>query len=120
MHELSLARSILEIVQQNLPSENGHNVRSVRLRIGEMAGVVPESLEFCFEALAQGTSVEGAVLLMERAPLIVQCATCGSTSRIGQTLFVCPRCNGRNLTIVSGRELEVSAIEIDEADTRAG
>lgn len=85
-----------------------------------MAGVVPESLEFCFEALAQGTSVEGAVLLMEQIPLIVRCATCVSDSHIEQTLFECPLCNGRNLTIVSGRELEVSSIEIDEADAPHG
>jgi hydrogenase nickel incorporation protein HypA/HybF len=114
MHELSLAREILEIVRQNLPLENGGNIKSVRLRIGEMAGVVPESLEFCFEALAQGTSIEGAAFIMEKIPLIVRCATCGKESRIEQTFFVCPLCNSRDLSIVSGRELEVSEIEIED------
>jgi hydrogenase nickel incorporation protein HypA/HybF len=85
-----------------------------------MAGVVPESLEFCFEALAQGTSIEGAALLMEQIPLVVRCATCGGDSRIEQTLFVCPLCNGRDLTIVSGRELEVREIEVDVADALPG
>jgi hydrogenase nickel incorporation protein HypA/HybF len=116
MHELSIARDILDIVRQNIPPGNITNVRIVRMRIGAMAGVVPDSLEFCFQTLAQGTPVEGAELIMERIPLIVRCEACGSESTINETFFICPLCKSQDLTITSGKELEVSEIEVEEGD----
>ena len=51
MHELSIAQSIVEIVQQYVPNGETRPVKSVNLKVGEMAGVVPESLDFCFGAI---------------------------------------------------------------------
>jgi hydrogenase nickel incorporation protein HypA/HybF len=71
MHEMSIAQSILEVVQQ-YARDNGHTgdvnvprVRSVRLKVGEMAGVAPESLQFCFEVASEGTVARGAELLID-------------------------------------------------------
>ena len=65
MHELSIAQSIVEIVQQHLPSGQIQGVKSVKMKVGHQTGIVPDSLEFCFGAIAEGTVVQGARLEIE-------------------------------------------------------
>ena len=68
MHELSLAAGIFDIVQQHVSASRGPLVRAVRVRIGEAAAVLPESLEFCFDAIVIGTPYGQASLAIEHAP----------------------------------------------------
>jgi hydrogenase nickel incorporation protein HypA/HybF len=65
MHELSIAQNIVEIVKQHLPPGQIQSVKSVKMKVGHQAGIVPESLEFCFEAVAEGTVIQGATLEIE-------------------------------------------------------
>ncbi len=113
MHELSIAENIAEIVREHLPSGNAR-VTSVRVRIGEMAGVVADSLTFCFGAITAGTPLEGARLEIDRRPLKGRCRACGRESPLELPLFLCPACGSNNLEVVSGRELEVAEIIIDD------
>ncbi len=62
MHELSIARSILDVVQKHLPAGETRGVKSVKLEVGRLAGITPESLGFCFDAASVGTIVHGAKL----------------------------------------------------------
>lgn len=114
MHELSLAHNVLEIVQQYVPPEDAHTVKTVRMKIGELSGVVVESLEFCFEAITTGTSLHGARLDVEQIPLRSECRQCATLFRVEQNNFRCPSCGSSNLTIVSGRELQVTEIELND------
>lgn len=114
VHELSIAQSVLDIVDQNLPKDRPVRVRAVRLRIGAMGGVVTDSLEFCFSAITRGTRLEGVPLEIEHVPLVVHCRSCGKDSVIEQTLFACPACEAADLHMVSGNEMHVSEIEIDD------
>jgi Zn finger protein HypA/HybF involved in hydrogenase expression len=52
MHEMGIACSVLDAVQKELERYPGMRASKVGLRIGEYAGVDPESLRFCFEAAA--------------------------------------------------------------------
>jgi hydrogenase nickel incorporation protein HypA/HybF len=113
MHELSIAQNILEIVRDALPQGHG-NVSSVKVRIGDMAGVVPDSLTFCFSALTAGTPLQGASLDIERVPLKARCRACGGDNVLGEFIFVCPSCGSNELQLLSGRELEVAAIEVED------
>jgi hydrogenase nickel incorporation protein HypA/HybF len=116
MHELSIAQSIVDIVTEHLPDEEGGKVRTVRLRLGAMAGVVPDSLEFCFGAITEGTRLAGAQLEIEHIPLRAHCTACGSDGEIEPTLFACSACGGTSLTVISGRELQVREIEMEESE----
>ena len=68
MHELGLAGGIFDIVRQHVPVSQAALVRVVRLRIGALAGVVPESLQFCFDAIVAGTPYGSASLQIECLP----------------------------------------------------
>jgi hydrogenase nickel incorporation protein HypA/HybF len=116
MHEMSIAESIVEIVQQHLPKGEDCKVRSITLHIGELAGVVPDSLEFCFSAITSASPLEGAQLVIERVPLAATCKSCGTTSQISIASFQCPACNSPDISVISGTELQVTEIEtLDEA-----
>jgi hydrogenase nickel incorporation protein HypA/HybF len=115
MHELSVAQNIIEIVRQHMPGENPCAVRKVRLRIGKMAGIVPESLEFGFNVLAaEAPGMSDAVLDMEFVPLVVLCKACGMESTVEDTIFACTSCGSPDTEIITGTELQVTAIEVDD------
>ena len=67
MHELSLAAGIFDIVRQYVPADQGPRVRAVRVRIGDAAAVLPDSLAFCFEAIVTETPYSEASLVIEEA-----------------------------------------------------
>ncbi len=112
MHELSIAQNILEIVGEHLPAGEFRRVKCVKVKVGDGAGVVPDSLEFCFNVIIAGTSMEGAVLEIEPVPFVMKCNSCGNISTNEGEIFICSFCNGNDLTMISGNELQVSAIEL--------
>ena len=60
MHELSIADAVRAIAERHA---NGRTVTRVELRIGHLRQVVPSSLEFAWELVTQGTTLDGAELL---------------------------------------------------------
>lgn len=114
MHEMSIAQSVIDIVRQHLPADDRAPVRSVRLKVGRMSGVVPASLEFCFGVLATGTRIAGAALVIEDVPVAARCGECGTTSEMPFPFVECPACGSDRMTMVSGTELQVVDIELDD------
>ncbi len=112
MHELSIAENIVEIIREN--AGDHHDVKRVRVRIGELAGVVPDSLEFCFGAITSGTPLGQTILEIESVGIVGRCRACGIESEIRDLLFECPGCRGGDLDIISGNDLKVVEIEVDD------
>ncbi|MBZ5553635.1 MAG: hydrogenase maturation nickel metallochaperone HypA [Acidobacteriia bacterium] len=112
MHELSIAQNVIEIVQQNLPPAPHPPVRAVKMRVGEMAGVVIDSLEFCFSAIISDTPLEGARLEVERVPVVAHCRRCELHFEVEQYAFICPSCENIEIEVISGRELQVVEVEL--------
>ena len=112
MHELSIAQNILEIVREHLHAGVSCQVKSVRIRVGDGAGIVTDSLEFCFNTIIAETPMQGAVLDIERVPFVVKCNSCGKTSTNESEIFLCSFCDGNDVTMVSGNELQVTAIDL--------
>jgi len=117
MHELSIAQSIVTIAEEHLPAETHARVRTVRVKIGELAGVVPDSLEFCFSAVTGGTALEGARLEIQHVAARARCHSCGATTPVALLAFQCQRCGGIGLTLVEGEELQVLELELEDEQT---
>lgn len=111
MHEISLAQSIVNLCEKYA---QGRRVTAVHLQVGELAGVVPEALEFCFPACARGTALEGARLLIERTQATITCRRCGKTGAIGSLFDPCPGCGSLETTMVTGEELRVKEMEVED------
>lgn len=113
MHELSIAQSIVEIVADHVPLPQRGMVRSVRVRVGAMSGVVADSLEFCFAAITAESELAAARIDIDEVPFLLRCEPCGReyTSASGSPL--CPVC-GLPGRVLSGTELQVLEIELLE------
>jgi hydrogenase nickel incorporation protein HypA/HybF len=112
MHELSLAQSIVNIVKEHVPSRRIAAVRTVRVDLGQLSGVLAESLDFCFTAIVTGTELKDARLELNRIRLRVACEDCQDAFDSTEDTFLCPVCHGHRTTVVSGLELLVKEIEL--------
>ncbi|MGC1462831.1 MAG: hydrogenase maturation nickel metallochaperone HypA [Terracidiphilus sp.] len=117
MHELSIAASIVDAVTESAAAYPGARVKEVRLRLGALASVVEDSLQFCWGITVEGTPLEGAKLVVKTLPVITHCAACGRDGELASLhRFRCPYCDEPCSDLRQGRELEIEAIEIDEID----
>ena len=117
MHELSIAASIVDAVTESAAAYPGARVKEVRLRLGSLASVVEDSLQFCWGITVEGTPLEGARLVVKILPVIVHCASCRQDGELASLQgFRCPHCGEPCSDLRQGRELEIEAIEIDEID----
>jgi len=121
MHELSIVTSIVETVTETLAalpeSSRGARVLEVRLRVGALASVIPESLEFCWGIVSEGTPLEGSKLVVNMLPVVVHCVPCGQDVELeGVQSFRCPKCGEPCSDMRQGRELEIDSIEIEDGE----
>lgn len=114
MHELSIAQNILDIVRENISGSDAGRLKTIKLRIGELAGVVPDSLGFCFEAMTKGTDMERARLEIERTGIVAHCEKCGNNFSVEGLAFKCPLCESAGIKVISGNELQVVEIEVED------
>lgn len=121
MHELSIAEGIIEILERQIKSirdkalsTNTGRVKAIKLKIGEMSGVVPDALKFSFEIASKGTIAEGAELYIEHVPLTAFCSDCSESFHIKGYCFECSRCGGTNFKVITGRELLIEEIEVED------
>ena len=118
MHELGIALEILALVQRHVPNADAARVREVHVRVGALAGVVPESLDFCFGAAVAGTPWQQATLVIERVPAQARCEACGQMFATETPGAGCPACGDRRVRMVTGRELNVATVDLaDEMET---
>jgi hydrogenase nickel incorporation protein HypA/HybF len=115
MHELSIAQNIIEMVQEYVPEPEWKQVSAVRVKIGTMAGIVPDSLDFSFQAITAETAFRKTRLITERIPFCVQCRTCNDQTENEDGFAVCSKCGSTDIKILSGTELQVSEIEMEES-----
>ena len=117
MHELSIACSIVETVEENLSDENSRAVK-VLVKIGKMSGVVKDALLFSFDVAAQDTRVQGATLEIEELPVIIHCDKCNTESELDNSpIFRCAQCGELTGNILQGKEMELVSIEIEDGKT---
>ncbi|MDH6114405.1 hydrogenase nickel incorporation protein HypA/HybF [Kitasatospora sp. MAP12-15] len=111
MHEMSIAMAVVDQVTQAEPPAGAGGVRSLRLQVGELAGVVPDSLAFCFELACAGTVLEGAELVVEPVPGRARCAPCADEWAVGMPpQLCCPVCGAAAAELLAGRELQIVSV----------
>jgi hydrogenase nickel incorporation protein HypA/HybF len=118
MHELALARSLIELVDDYAGQQGGRQVRRIHVRLGQLSAMT-RALYFCFGSASRGTSCEGALLDIEEVPLTVRCGHCKAVKApSGRYNFRCPDCGMPTPEVVTGREMQLTAIELGPASSR--
>jgi hydrogenase nickel incorporation protein HypA/HybF len=114
MHELSIALSILDLAAEEAERQGGGRVAAVHLKLGALSGVAKEALVSAFELAREGTPLGQTELRVEVVPAVVRCGACSAGHTLGAVPeLVCPACGAPTPEVVSGRELEVVALEMD-------
>jgi hydrogenase nickel incorporation protein HypA/HybF len=115
MHELSIAQSLIELACEAAERDGCQRVTRLFVRLGAMSGVVREALEFSFDLAAEDTLCAGAKLEIEETKIIVYCPSCEARKTISDGyILCCPTCGQPTSQIVSGRELELISVEVED------
>jgi hydrogenase nickel incorporation protein HypA/HybF len=111
MHELGITRNIIAIVGA---AAKGRPVRCVTLEVGKLSGVMSEAIAFCFDAVSQGTALEGARLEILEIAGRARCDECGAEFETASLFAPCP-CGSRRFVRLQGEELKIKSMELTEA-----
>jgi hydrogenase nickel incorporation protein HypA/HybF len=114
MHELGIASSILESVQKEARRHPGARITKVGVKIGELAGVDVDALQFGFECIVKETEWEGLALAVESIPRVQRCPKCQHEFRMADYDPQCPQCGEFATRCISGEELDIAYMEVDE------
>jgi len=114
MHELSIAQALVEQVETARTANGGGKVVAVEVRVGEWRQVVPEILTSYFDHLSQGTPMEGARIDIVTVAAMSRCGACAREFTLDDIFLVCPACGSRDCRLLSGRELELIGLELED------
>jgi hydrogenase nickel incorporation protein HypA/HybF len=117
---MAITQNILDIVLQHGEENGALKVTKVVVTIGAMTQVVGECVRFYFEVMSKGTIAEGADLEIRDIPTRVKCPRCGDVFKGEDLIFICPRCQVASGDIVSGKELNVTSIVIENGEEADG
>ena len=113
MHELSIALGIIDAACEEADRRGGARVVAVHLRLGQLAGVVKEALFSSYELAAEATPLAGSKLVIEEIPITIRCPSCNAPRPVVSLQDLrCRECLSVTADILTGRELEVTAMEI--------
>lgn len=112
MHEYSIAYDIYVTARTAALNNNAILVKTIHVDVGELAMVNPEQVIFLFQAISEEDPLfKDAKLECRKVTTRTKCP-CGYE---GEEKFVCPNCGGMP-EIVSGREIVVTNLEIEDGD----
>lgn len=108
MHELSITQSVVDAVLERLPDTP---IAGVRLEIGKLSGIVPDSVRFCFDLVVEGTPLQGARLDIDEPGGRGRCVDCGTEFEVADQFLLCP-CGSANVEVLAGQQLRIRSVEV--------
>lgn len=113
MHELSVVAGLFELLEEQAGAHKAKRITAVKLRIGQLSGIVPELFKSAFEMYKKETLAAEAKLEIKTVPVRFRCRTCGGDSFMENEKFACASCGARSVELLEGRELVVEKIELE-------
>jgi hydrogenase nickel incorporation protein HypA/HybF len=113
MHELSITQSMLDLALKHAEKAGAKRITYINLVVGEISGVVDQSVQFYFDLLSKDTLAEGGKLVISKQPARFRCKACGNEFRMQDRSWVCPACQAMGGEVISGREFYMESIEVE-------
>jgi hydrogenase nickel incorporation protein HypA/HybF len=115
MHELSIALSILDMVDEEAHRRGDVGIEAIHLKLGPLSGVVKEALLSAYELASEQTRFAACPLVIEEIPVSVYCSQCKAERGIrSEQCFCCADCGTPATEVIHGRELQIWALELAE------
>ncbi len=115
MHELQVTERILNIALKHATTNNVTKIISIQLKVGEMSDLEDEWMQKYFDYLSKDSIAKGAILKIERTPVIMECDECGHSFQVNireMKEIQCPECDSKTCTLTSGREYYIKDMEV--------
>jgi hydrogenase nickel incorporation protein HypA/HybF len=119
MHELSIAESILNAVSAEVALHPGTRATRVGVKIGSMAAVDADSLQFCFDSIVTGSDWEPLTLVTTIIPAERLCLGCSHQFVVEHFQPDCPACGSANTQSLGGDELDLEFLDITDPEPGA-
>lgn len=117
MHELSLCADLMDQVTRIAEAHSAEKVARIIVRIGPLSGIEPYLLKSAFTICCAGTLAEEAELLTEVLTVRVACRDCGAESEPPSVNnLICGGCGAYNTKLISGDELILARVELENAE----
>jgi len=113
MHELTLCRQLLKLIEQQARHDGFTTVKTVTLKLGILAGVDKLAFEFAFFLAVKQTCAQHANLIIIDVPAIGYCKHCKKSFPIKQLFDPCKQCHHYGLDIIQGQELLIHSLEVE-------
>ena len=120
MHDITMARSIVETVLEAAKEQGAEAILEIDLVIGELTLLSPDQMDFWVRELLHGTIGEGAEVSIEQRAPQVRCKQCGyegavevSDDPIYHLMAFTPRCaecGSTDLEVIAGKECTIRNI----------
>lgn len=114
MHEYAVTQSLLETALEYAGKNDAKRVISLNLVIGELSGIIDESVQFYWDVISEDSICQKAKLNFDHRKAKMTCLSCGNEFLMGEELSPCPACNSMDIKIVSGSEFRLESIEIEK------
>lgn len=113
MHELPITQSIVKISCEEALKHDVKKVKKIKIKVGVLTGFVPESIQYYFDIISKGTTVEGAVLDVQKMPIRIKCKECGFDDLLPKGFYTCPKCGSTNIKVSGGNEFYIDSMEVE-------
>jgi hydrogenase nickel incorporation protein HypA/HybF len=119
MHELYIAECIVKSVAASLPRDlPSDSVREVRVQVGQLDAVIPDTLIFVFDAIKETSGLPNANLSVEQIDVVCRCRACTHEFGIELPVFICPQCGGGDVEVLRGRGILLTGITVENEEAK--
>jgi len=112
MHEMALAESVIDLVEDAARANGVSRVKTVVIEIGTLSHVAAEAMRFCFDAVSRGSVADGARLEIVTVAGAGWCLDCGKTVPLTERFGACPECGRHHVQMTAGDEMRVKEVEV--------
>jgi hydrogenase nickel incorporation protein HypA/HybF len=113
MHEAAITQSLLDLALEKAREAGAQKITRISLTVGNLAGVVPDSVQYYFDFISKKTLAEGAALNFSMQPVRLHCRACSRDFTPADHDWTCPDCHQISPEIVAGRECYMESIEVE-------
>lgn len=112
MHEVSLCRDLISMVEDAVRESSVSRIKRIHLRLGAFSHVQADAIKFCFQAVATGTLAEGAELMIHRSESVGQCEQCLHRQSVTSRFESCCACGYFPLSVEQAEDMILQSIEV--------
>ncbi len=114
MHELAVTESLLKTANEYALKNDAKKVTRLNLVIGDLSGIIDDSVQFYWDMISEGTICSHAELKIEKKPARFRCQACQHEFNMDDNLTPCPLCQSMNIRVIEGDEFLLKSIEIEK------